>query len=79
MGAIFNLKTISRKGSEKVYEKFQKLLDERGITAYRVAKDTGILKSTFADWKKGLYTPKVDKLMAIAKYFSVPLEYFLEE
>nr|DAO61188.1 MAG TPA: helix-turn-helix domain protein [Caudoviricetes sp.] len=31
-----------------------------------------------SNWKNGVYVPKVDKLLIIAKYFGVPLEYFLE-
>jgi transcriptional regulator with XRE-family HTH domain len=59
-----------------MYEKFEKLLEERGVTAYRVAKDTGINTATFTSWKQGKYTPKQDKLQTIADYFGKPLEYF---
>ncbi|SCI17942.1 Uncharacterised protein [uncultured Ruminococcus sp.] len=34
-----------------MYEIFEKLLKERGITAYRVSKDTGISTATLTDWK----------------------------
>lgn len=60
-----------------MYEFFEKLLKDRGITAYKVSKETGIATSTLTNWKKGLYTPKVDKLQKIADYFGVPLEYLL--
>lgn len=60
-----------------MYEKFQKLLDERHLTAYQVSKDTGIATSTLSEWKSGTYTPKVDKLIVLADYFEVPLEYFV--
>lgn len=62
-----------------MYEKFQKLLDEKKVTTYRVSQDTGIPTSTFSDWKNGRYTPKIDKLMKLADYFGVPIEYFLKE
>lgn len=62
-----------------MYEKFQKLLEERNITAYKVSKDTGIATATLTEWKNGTYVPKVDKIMALAKYFDVPLEYFLDD
>lgn len=61
-----------------MYYVFEKLLEERGVTAYQVAKATGIATATLTEWKKGTYRPKVDKLMLIAKYFDVPLEMFLE-
>lgn len=35
-----------------MYEKFQKLLDEKNVTANRVAKATGIDRSAFTHWKK---------------------------
>ena len=61
-----------------MYEKFERLISERGITSYKVAKDTGLTPTVFSDWKAGRSKPKVDKLLVIAKYFGVPLEYFLE-
>lgn len=62
-----------------MYGKYEKLVSERGLTTYKVCKDTGIERSTISHWKNGAYTPKVDKLLILAKYFDVPLEYFLEE
>lgn len=35
-----------------MYEIFEQLLRERGITAYRVSKDTGITSATLSDWKR---------------------------
>ena len=67
-----------RKEDRNVYNKFKQLLDERGVTAYQVAKETGISTATLTQWKQGLYTPKVDKIMKIADYFGVPLEYFVK-
>lgn len=61
-----------------LYEKFEKLLAERGLTAYRVAKDTGLSPTLFSDWKSGKSKPKVDKLKILADYFGVSIEYFLE-
>lgn len=66
------------KGREKVYEKLQRLLDARGITAYQLAKETGIASARFSEWKRGRCKPKADKLQKIAEYFGVTIEYFLE-
>lgn len=60
------------------YTKFEKLLNERSVTTYQVAKATGIPRSTFTGWKNGAYQPKVDKLQKIAKFFNVSVTYFLE-
>lgn len=59
-----------------MYELFEKLLNERGVTAYRVSKETGIGASTFTDWKNGRSDPKIDKLQKIADYFQVDVTYF---
>lgn len=59
-----------------MYEVFEKLLAERGVTAYQVSQATGIETATLTHWKQGLYQPKVDKIMLIASYFGVPLETF---
>lgn len=61
------------------FEKLQKLLDKKGITAYRLSKELGISKSKFSDWKSGRSIPKTDKLIKIADYFGVTVDYFLEE
>ncbi len=61
-----------------MYEKFAVLLQQHSVTTYRVSKDTGIPANTFTDWKTGRSKPKVDKLVVLAKYFGVPIEYFLE-
>ena len=45
-----------------MYEKYVELRDKKGVTDYRVSVDTGITKSTFADWKSGRSKPKMDKL-----------------
>lgn len=62
-----------------LYKKFERLLHEQNITAYRVAKDTGISSNCFSAWKHGKTTPKFDKIVKIANYFNVPLEYFTKE
>ncbi len=62
-----------------MYEKFERLLVERGVTAYRVAKETGLSPVVFSDWKTGKSKPKVDKLKILADYFEVSIEYFLED
>ena len=61
-----------------MYQKYCNLRDSKGVTDYRVAKDTGITLSTFTDWKNGRSNPGVEKLNKIAKYFNVSMEYFLD-
>lgn len=74
---VFYHKYIRRK-VKKLYEIFEKLLQEHKTTIYRVSKDTGIPQTTLYEWKSGRSTPKVDKLLKIAEYFNVPLETLLK-
>lgn len=62
-----------------MYDKYSKLRDLMKVTDYRVAKETGIARSTFTEWKTGRSKPKTDKLQKLAIYFGVPIEYFLEK
>lgn len=61
-----------------MYKVFEELLEKNNKTAYQVSKDTGVATATLSEWKAGTYTPKVDKLMAIANYFGVPVTIFLD-
>ena len=61
-----------------MYQKFADLLEKNNLTAYRVAKDTGISAVVFSEWKRGKSNPKADKLKILADYFGVSVEYFLE-
>lgn len=62
-----------------MYEKFEELLKKNNVTAYRVAKETGVTTATLTSWKQGKYTPKREKLQKIADYFGVGVEYFTGE
>lgn len=62
-----------------MHARYVELRDKKGVTDYRVSMETGIPKSTFSEWKSGRSKPKFDKLLILAKYFGVPVEYFAEE
>ena len=61
-----------------MYERYVELRDKKGVTDYRVSEDTGISRSTFTDWKNGRSAPKVEKLLLLAEYFDVPIEYLIK-
>ena len=61
------------------YEKYVELRDKMGISDYQVAKEAGINRSTFSDWKSGRSIPKLPKLKKIADFFGVPLDAFGDE
>lgn len=60
-----------------MYEIFEQLLSKYGVTAYKVAKETGITTATLSNWKQGKYTPKQDKLQKIADYFGVSVDFLI--
>lgn len=62
-----------------MYEKFENLLNARNVSFYEISKQTGIAPATFYAWKNGEYTPKADKLLKIADYFGVSIDYFLRD
>lgn len=61
------------------YDNFKRLCYERHARASDVSKGTGIPTSTLTNWKKGIFTPKLDKLQKIADYFGVPLSYLTSD
>lgn len=63
----------------KMWDKFKKLCDEKGVKPNNVAKIVGIASGTITNWKNGKCVPKIDKLRKVADYFNVPLYYFLNE
>ena len=58
-----------------MYERYLELLEEKGVKTADVSKATGIRQGVFSDWKQGRYKPKHDKMMLIAAYFEVAVEY----
>lgn len=60
-----------------MYDRFVQLLQEKGITAYRVSKETGVTQTTLSDWKTGRATPKTATLQKIADYFDVSLDWLV--
>lgn len=62
-----------------MYEKFEALLNSKGVSAYQVAKATGVSNSMLSSWKKNRTTPKMNTLQLIADYFNVPISYFYSD
>lgn len=60
-------------------ERIFQLMEKRGLSAYRVSKDTGISQASLADWRKGRSNPKIDKLQKLAAYFGVSIYYLTGE
>lgn len=60
-----------------MYEKYSRLRDAKGLNDHQVVLAAGLTPSTIYEWRRGTYTPKVDKLAKIAKVLEVPLEELL--
>lgn len=57
-------------------EKISSLCNERNITIGKLEGILGFGNGTIWKWKKS--SPSVDKLKAVADYFGVNIEYFLD-
>ena len=60
-----------------MYDIFMQLMEEKGVTAYRVAKDTGITQATLSRWKTGKVSPSIETLQVLAEYFGVTIDYLM--
>lgn len=60
-----------------MYDIFMQLMEEKGVTAYRVAKETGITQATLSRWKTGKVSPSIETLQVLAEYFEVTIDYLM--
>lgn len=62
-----------------MYEIFERLLQEKGLKAADVSRATGIKSPVFSEWKKGKSKPNTEKMIKIAKFLDVSVEYLMTE
>lgn len=60
-----------------MYSRYCKLRDEKGVSDYQVAKSIGVNQAVFSDWRRGKSAPKTEKLVRIARFFGVSLDYLV--
>lgn len=60
-----------------MYSVFRHLLQEKGVSAYQVSKDTGVSQQTLSAWKNGKSKPSLTTIQKLADYFDVSVEYLL--
>ena len=58
-----------------VGDTLKKLLAEKGITPYKVAKDTGLSQQATLNWLNEGREPGADNLSKLCAYFDVPADY----
>ena len=62
-----------------MYEKYSSLLEKVNKTSYQVSMEPGISQTAFSNWKSGRSEPSLESLKRLARYFGVPIEYFLSD
>ena len=58
------------------YARFREVMAERGITRYRMSKETKIKDSYFTEWSKGT-DPHLFSLIEVADYLNVSVDYLV--
>lgn len=61
------------------HARFDALLKQRQITAYKVSNELNMSQGMLSDWKMGRSSPKADKIKRIAEYFGVEMSYFYQD
>ncbi|OUP68063.1 hypothetical protein B5F10_14740 [Anaerotruncus colihominis] len=56
---------------------FVEILHKKGLSLYRVAKDTGIPKSIVYEWASGDREPVSEHLLTLANYLDCSVDYLL--
>lgn len=59
------------------HEIFIKDIQKKGITAYKVAKETGISQGLMNEYKNGIKTPTVQNIIKIADYLDCSIDYLV--
>lgn len=65
------------KGAQFMYRVFEQLLQQNGVTSYKVAKKAGVTQTALSNWKSGRSTPTTKTLQKIADYFDVSIDYLM--
>ena len=68
---------MSRENRIESYQRVEKLVNDKGITFYVLAKELNFARSLFSDWKVGKSMPKTDKLIKIANYLGTTVDYIV--
>lgn len=55
-----------------LYDRIRSLADEKGVSIYRIEKDTGLSNGAISKWNK--VVPNSANLMKVAKYLGITVE-----
>lgn len=59
--------------------RFRMLLDASGISQYKLATELGVDRTTVTNWARGHRLPGMEQLLAICRFFEVPITHFFDE
>ncbi|MFB5674389.1 helix-turn-helix domain-containing protein [Paenibacillus terreus] len=62
---------------ESIYQRIEALIAERGMTKKAFCQQLGISTGNFGDWKRGKTTPGTNKLIEIATFFDISLDWLM--
>ncbi|MEK3733774.1 MULTISPECIES: helix-turn-helix domain-containing protein [Paenibacillus] len=62
---------------QSIYQRIEHLIEDRGMTKKAFCEALGISTGNFGDWKRGKTTPSTNKLIEIAAFFSVSLDWLI--
>lgn len=61
----------------KVGERITELRNKYNLTQHALAKELGVSRSSVNAWEMGISTPSVERIIDIAQYFHVSVDYIL--
>ncbi|GAB6988197.1 helix-turn-helix domain-containing protein [Paenibacillus pini] len=62
---------------QSIYERIEILIKQKGMTKKLFCENLCISTGNFGDWKRGKSTPSTNKLIEIAAYFNVTLDWLI--
>ena len=72
--------SIDYSDGKQVYEKFDRLRREQGLSWYEISKRTGLSRSVFHQWQNAHSLPTLGSLAAVCEALGVSLlDFFAEE
>lgn len=62
---------------QSIYERIEQMIKSSGMTKKAFGERLGISAGNLGDWRRGKSTPSTHKLIEIAAYFSVSLDWLM--
>lgn len=60
-----------------IYERIELLIEQAGMTKKAFCLELGISTGNLGDWKRGKSTPSTNKLIEIAAFFNISLDWLM--